>query len=247
MNQMTATNATKSPNTKSTAKPAINSIQAKTITKPAVASPHHARPRSAAEDTSQDLVKHQTTTPAASDNGRTNQVDHLPDDHSHDTSSDSDGYASIDLSEESADDSLINTRSRTRDEIEQVHSKFIQKYSKSCSQKKVLQNWRAFDKERGRRMAKVALKHLKSGFDSGSFAWTRKKGGYYVGTKNGFFGNSYGTRDFWPGRLPEARLENIKQEFIKWMKVFGWEVDEVTLNLEDDKLVFDWEIEVPEN
>jgi hypothetical protein len=68
-----------------------------------------------------------------------------------------------------------------------------------------------------------------------------------------FWGNSFGQRPFWPGDLPQFRLENIRQEFVKWMKMFGWEVEDVNFELiageerKEDKVDFCWTVTVPEN
>lgn len=69
--------------------------------------------------------------------------------------------------------------------------------------------------------------------------------------KAGEYGNSCGKRPFWPGDLPEFRLENIRQEFVKWMKMFGWEVEEVIFDLtkeeKKDLVYLWWKVKVPEN
>lgn len=159
-------------------------------------------------------------------------------------SSDDDSYSLLDSDVDSGDDYFHNS-----------NAKFVEKYSKSCIQAKIFEAWRDFDKDQGRQWAKTALKHIKSGFTSCRFEWRRsqERKGRYVGFRHNTSGNSVGKRPYWPGDLPDFRIENIKQEFINWMKIFGWEVDTVKLTMEeaaeaaDDKLLLEWSIKIPES
>lgn len=170
-----------------------------------------------------------------------------------DDSSDGDNYSMLDSDVDSDDDYFDNSNAQTREEVEQSRAKFIEKYSKSCMQAKVFEGWRDFDKDQGRRWAKGALKEIKSGSTFGQVEWRRsqKRKGRYIGFRNNTYGNSVGKRPYWPGDLPEFRFSNIKQEFVSWMKIFGWEVDTVTLTMEeateaaDDKLCWEWSIKIP--
>jgi len=260
---MTATNEKKSPDAKPT-KTAINSTKAKTISKSGVAPPASSQRKSSPANTSPGVKESQICTPSPSDNGRQIQVNRQTDVgarasinsiESENDSSDDDDYSQQDSDAELGDDPRYDSLYISRKVIEEFYPKFIEKYSASCNQEKILQDWRAFDKERGRRMAKVALDILKSGIHSAQNEWSRSTEvkGRYVGIVDSSWGNSLGRRPFWPGDLPKFRLENIKQEFVKWMKMFGWEVEDVTFELIDgeerkeDKVDFWWTVTVPEN
>jgi hypothetical protein len=260
--QMTATNVTKSPDAKPT-KTAINSTTAKTISKSAVAPPASSQRKSSPANTSPGVKESQICTPSPSDSGRQIQVNRQTDVvarasinsiESENDSSDDDDYTHQDSDAELGDDPRDDSQYISHKVIEEFYPKFIEKYSVSCNQAKILQEWRVFDKERGRRMAKIALDSLKSGIHSAWNEWSRNKEvkGRYVGVRDEY-GNSFGQRPCWPGDLPEFRLENIRQEFVKWMKMFGWEVEDVTFDLIDgeerkeDTVSFWWTVTVPEN
>ena len=269
---MTATNETKSPDAELT-KTAINSTKAKTISKSAVASPASSQRKSSAANTSPDIKETQICTPPPSDSGRQIQVNRQTDVvarasinsiGSENDSSDDDDYTHQDSDAELGDDHRDDSQSISHKVIEEFYPKFIEKYSVSCNQEKILQDWRAFDKERGRRLAKQALDVLKSGLDSCSDKWLRSEQvkGRYVGvnSKDGMFGNSIGKRPFWLGDLPKFRLENIRREFVKWMEMFGWQVEKVIFDSkkkeeeeeddeedDDDTIYFEWKVKVPEN
>jgi hypothetical protein len=168
-----------------------------------------------------------------------------PDDES-DTASDGQSNDGAGSDDESADDFFDNTAVTPSEEL---YSKFIQKYTENCSQVKVIQNWRAFDRERGRLMAKDVLRNLRSGLSAGVHGWHRSKEiqGRYIGRKkHDLFEYSFGKKHLWQGDLPEYRHENMKQEFINWMKIFGWEVEYASFRLEGkDCIRLHWEIKVP--
>ena len=200
-----------------------------------------------------DLDKLKSRTASPSDNGHTSRVNPaevtvgevIDDDSNHPSSDDeSDGHSDKESGDESADGFFDNTAVAPSEE---VYSKFIQKYTENCSQVKVIQNWRAFDRERGRIMAKMVLRSLRSGLSEGATAWHRRKEtkGHYIGKKNRAFENSFGKKHLWPGDLPEYRHENMKQEFINWMKIFGREVEYASFISEgNDCIRLHWEIEV---
>ena len=103
-----------------------------------------------------DLDKLKSRTASPSDNGHTSRVNPaevtvgevIDDDSNHPSSDDeSDGHSDKESGDESADGFFDNTAVAPSEE---VYSKFIQKYTENCSQVKVIQNWRAFDRERGR-------------------------------------------------------------------------------------------------
>src|SRR5271155_4847776 len=162
--------------------------------------------------------------------------------------SDDDDYGSEDSEVESDDEDRSPSLGYP---VKEVWSKFTKKYSKSHRQGIVLQDWHVFDKERARKLAKWALKNLKSGMNQGSVTYTRENEakGRWVGLKNNIWGKSMGTRFVWPGGLPEFRLENIRREFVSWINTFGWEVEAVTFSVEDseEKLEWLWIIKVPED
>jgi hypothetical protein len=183
-----------------------------------------------------------------SDNGSDNESDDesdKPDDES-DTDSDGQSNDGAGSDDESADDFFDSTAVTPSEE---ACSKFIQKYTENCSQVKVIQNWRAFDRERGRIMAKAVLRNLRSGLSEGISDCHRRneiKGRYIGKKKNDLFEASFGKKHLWPGDLPEYRHENMKQEFINWMKIFGWEVKDASFRLEgNDCISLHWEIKVP--
>ena len=129
-------------------------------------------------------------------------------------------------------------------------NKFVQKYSKSHMQSMILQEWQVFDKEYARRMAKDALRFLKSGMKKGGWITSRREGGTWVDRKNAetWDTSMMGTKFIWPGDLPKLRLENIRREFISWMNIFDWEIESFTFSVTDDgnTLGWVWKIKVPE-
>lgn len=184
---MTAKNVTKIPTKILDAKPtktAINSTKAKTISKPAVVSPASSQRKSAAANTSPGVKQSQICTPSPSDNGRQIQVNRQTDVvgrasinsiGSGNDNSDDDDYTREDSDIELDDYSRNDSDCIPHNVIKEFYPKFIQEYSASCSQGKVLQEWRGFDKERGRRMAKRVLDLLKSGRNSACISWHRSE------------------------------------------------------------------------
>jgi len=57
-----------------------------------------------------------------------------------------------------------------------------------------------------------------------------------------------GNRLFWLGDLQKFRHENIKVEFVNWMKTFGWEIKFVVDAKYHREYISDvyWNIKVPE-
>jgi hypothetical protein len=183
-----------------------------------------------------------TPTLAPEGDGKPSEVNSNSQVHSED-----DDYYSEDSEAESDDE---DRSPRFSYQVEEVWNKFAQKYSKSHMQSIVLQDWQVFDKEYARKLAKDALKSLKSGIHEGGIATFREEGEGWVDRKNETWDSStLGTKFVWPGDLPKFRLENIRREFISWINTFGWVIEAVTFSVTDDEdsLEWNWEIKVPEN